>query len=118
VSTVAERVAKGAALLDEREPGWWRDIDVDRLDLSSPCRCVLGQLTTDLTEEDDWDAVCVRFGIRPWNTHNGLPTDYELGFNAVECRYHEPPTGEEYDALTEEWLRVIAARRAVEAVPA
>lgn len=39
-----ERVARGAALLDEQEPGWAARIDVSRLDLESDCQCVLGQL--------------------------------------------------------------------------
>jgi hypothetical protein len=37
-------VDRGAALLDEREPGWAEKIDLDTLDLSSSCGCVLGQL--------------------------------------------------------------------------
>jgi hypothetical protein len=43
-ATIAERVARGAALLDEREPGWWQRIDLDRLYIGSTCDCVLGQL--------------------------------------------------------------------------
>ena len=48
MSTVAERVERGAALLDVRDPGWWRAdvdraIDLDRLDLGDGDVCVLGQ---------------------------------------------------------------------------
>jgi hypothetical protein len=43
----AERVTKGAALLDERVPGWPARIDLSRLDLSDGCRCALGQLWAD-----------------------------------------------------------------------
>jgi hypothetical protein len=42
--TITERVARGAALLDEKEPGWDKQIDLDRLYVGSPCDCVLGQL--------------------------------------------------------------------------
>ena len=38
------RVAKGAAHLDQVRPGWFRQIDVGRLDLQSDCLCVLGQV--------------------------------------------------------------------------
>lgn len=44
--TAAERVARGAALLDKRMPGWAARIDLSVLDLANECRCVLGQLWT------------------------------------------------------------------------
>ena len=69
MSTEAERVAAGAAYLNEREPGWLQRIDLDRLDLKAPCRCVLGQLAMDLpamdlpgASGDQWTAICDQFG--------------------------------------------------------
>lgn len=38
------RVERGAALLDERYPGWEHSVDLAKLDLSDSCRCILGQL--------------------------------------------------------------------------
>ena len=43
MNTVNERVERGAALLDEKRPGWWQDIDLGRLDISSSCDCIAGQ---------------------------------------------------------------------------
>jgi hypothetical protein len=43
MSTVAERVANGAAFLDGREPGWWERIDLDDLEMGSQCGCVLSE---------------------------------------------------------------------------
>ena len=48
MTAIAGRVAKGAAFLDEHDPGWWRPdvdgaIDLDILDLDDPAHCVLGQ---------------------------------------------------------------------------
>jgi hypothetical protein len=37
-------VENGAALLDERLPGWANEIDAEELDLERSCNCVLGQL--------------------------------------------------------------------------
>jgi hypothetical protein len=37
-------VDNGAALLDERLPGWRAYVDADTLTLASGCDCVLGQL--------------------------------------------------------------------------
>jgi hypothetical protein len=38
------RVARGARLLDEHQPGWRHRIDRDRLDMGSDYNCVVGQL--------------------------------------------------------------------------
>lgn len=43
---LAVRVGRGAALLDERSPGWFRRIDTDRLHIASSTQCVLAQLYT------------------------------------------------------------------------
>lgn len=51
---VEARVARGAALLDEKHPGWDRLIDLETLDMTSGTRCVLGQLYGTL---DDGEAV-------------------------------------------------------------
>lgn len=42
--SLATRVRRGVALLDEKVPGWHQRIDVDRLFITSCERCVLGQL--------------------------------------------------------------------------
>lgn len=38
------RVARGAALLDEKRPGWASRINIATLDIADECACVLGQL--------------------------------------------------------------------------
>lgn len=40
----ARAVARGAALLDEKFPDWYKRIDLDALAMDNCCRCVLGQL--------------------------------------------------------------------------
>ena len=40
----ALNVQRGARFLDERDPDWYRKIDLDTLNLGSSCACVLGQL--------------------------------------------------------------------------
>lgn len=39
-----EAVQLGIQRLDEVNPGWYREIDLETLDMSSAARCVLGQL--------------------------------------------------------------------------
>lgn len=100
-ATIAERVAKGAALLDEREPGWWQRIDLDTLDLKAPCRCILGQLDTDRQDHDLWLWIASRFGLDVWEDD-----DKRLGFNVL---HHSDRA---YANLTAAWRTLIEARRA------
>jgi hypothetical protein len=102
-ATIAGRVAKGAAFLDEREPGWWQRIDLDTLDLMAPCLCVLGQLATSLPEPT-WGGICVHFGLEPWRQQVD-----DLGFNTAGAG-----TPLQYANLTAVWRRLIEARRAGE----
>lgn len=94
-ATITERVAAGAALLDEKRPGWWRRIDLNTLVLSSPCNCILGQ------EFDEF-----------WLGLDGLELDRdraaELGFDAAgPC-----DTRSEYASLESAWTDLIEERRA------
>lgn len=41
---ITERIERGTALLDEKRPGWWHEIDLELLDIDSRCGCILGQL--------------------------------------------------------------------------
>lgn len=111
-ATVAGRVAAGAAFLDEREPGWWQRIDLDRLEMASECRCVLGQLSTDVAPW--WPDVVREFGLRrAAATFSDDPRlcDWELGFNVSLARGKQEQD-RECAELGAEWKRVITARRA------
>lgn len=131
MTTIAERVAAGAAFLDEHDPDWWRPdaeraIDLSTLRLSSPRSCVLGQrCPAEALEafiiarysrplEDVWYAEDYQFwgqahslsGIPVISPDDLVAWSGTLGFNS--------PTGDgdEYDGLTAEWVRVIEQRRA------
>lgn len=108
-TTIAERVAAGAAWLDEHDPGWWRTdapedpslgrdaqpIDLDRLDLASPCMCVLGHR---------WGHYA-HARLEAINGHDAVG----FGFDAETDVY--PDRRVEYQHLTAEWRRVIRERR-------
>jgi hypothetical protein len=105
-ATIRDRVARGAALLDEKRPGWDARVDLAVLDLGDCRRCVVGQLFGPEYEhehERDW-------GVYGW----GLDM---LGLNAARFEEYahgfdiEDFGGREFAALTAEWRRVIAARR-------
>jgi len=98
--TIAARVARGAALLDERMPGWDQRINLDRLDLHSPCRCILGQIFPASSRDGGyWDGI-KELGLASWGPDPGGAEAY--GFT----------TARNFQMLTAEWRRVIGARRA------
>lgn len=96
-ATVAERVAAGAAWLDGNQPGWVDRIDLERLDIGSCMRCVLGQLYGE-------------YSLAPLEVRYDYDTDVWLalsfGFDAVN-RPGQPSVAD----VTAEWRRLILARR-------
>lgn len=105
MSTIAERVAAGAAFLDKREPGWDRRIDLDRLDLESACACVLGQLHFDKNAPD----LSYIYAIRKLQIQE--PRDAEFGFDVLEGAEDFSAEEAEFEELTAEWKRVLTKRR-------
>jgi hypothetical protein len=110
-NSAAEAVAQGAQLLDEKEPGWWREIDLGTLELSSCKRCICGQLGERKRKSYEsyvhgtldvpmyFDDACYEHG----------PSYY--GF---DCLYETVETVEPlatWDELDAEWEKVILARR-------
>ena len=66
----AARAAAGAAFLDEKVPGWASQIDPGRLELSSECDCILGQLEGYWVMREDFgleleDAAALGFALQP-----------------------------------------------------
>jgi hypothetical protein len=104
--TIAERVAKGVEFLDSRIPGWWekRRIDLDVLDLSRPCLCVVGQLSPEREFGEAIDAGWLDLTF---------DAAYEYGLTAVKPKHFisGPHADEIYRDLDNEWRRVITARR-------
>lgn len=106
MSTISERVALGAAFLDEHDPQWWRAdveraIDLDRLDLALEDVCILGQRCP--VEADD---PYIKFGAML----SGLWNSWEVDRWAV--RFGFQAGGLDYDDLTAGWRKVITERRA------
>lgn len=91
----AARAAAGAEYLDGQMPGWAEQIELATLELSSECRCVLGQLS-------DGDG------------YTGLRDDLHLSVDAaVELGFALDPDAdwEEWAGLDAAWAREIVSRR-------
>ena len=93
MSTIAERVASGAALLDERMPGWHQRIDLDTLDIDSCKNCVLGQIYGSPQMEVSFDP--------------------GLGFDIDDADYRFASSSRQrVKRLTVAWRELIESRRA------
>jgi len=124
MTSIAERVAKGAQFLDEWDPEWWREdveraIDLDKLRLESLDSCVLGQRCPlsvladylgmperDLESYDRLDAYRAYGGFL-----SGIDNYLEVGDWARGLGFNAHHGFAEWDSLTAEWKRVITERR-------
>lgn len=95
------RAERGAAYLDKRMPGWWRNIKRMELDMSSGwyvkgehCGCILAQLC------GEYGAGAEHFGLKA-----DSPTTVRLGFTVTAY-----PTRAPFRRLTAAWKKVIQAR--------
>ncbi len=102
MSTKITRATKrGAELLDEWKPGWWKTINTEFLDMEDENLCILGQLFGSFGEEkfirktlrveESWITFSVKYGFDLW----GL---------------------DEVPALTASWLKRIQQRRKLNGV--
>lgn len=113
----AARVAKGAALLDEKRPGWEHEIDLDILNISSGYTCVTAQLSgvqsyhvgreqLDLTPGDDGTYVAHGFNAESCDDDCGG----EGGCGGTQAKA--------YATLNALWKSLITTRLAAPAEPA
>lgn len=96
-----QNVANGSALLDIARPNWYNEIDLERLDLTMPVDCILGQLygiysdgidDLHLTTNDRYSAV------------GG--TSARFGFTMPNYEPHE-----DWERLTNLWRKEIKRKR-------
>lgn len=100
-----DRVAKGAALLDEHYPGWAARIAADDLAMSLCDKCVLGQVYGDY-----WDGFRTIKKRMPW----GLYSTADFGFTLRDSEQTEAKLlGEglvRFDRLADAWRAEIRQR--------
>ena len=95
------RVKLGALLLDDIDPNWYNKIDLDTLQLSSPCHCILGQLYGFYTS--------ALSHVFPLDDTDTKWKEVACGFEATPDSGHEMSF--EYSNLQEYWIAEITARR-------
>ncbi len=90
--TITERVARGAALLDEQRPGWAGEINTEELEMSCCFDCILGQLFGDYCH-----------GGKILGRRQG----WDLGFDIPSLLPDKPSV---FSQLRSAWLAEIATR--------
>lgn len=100
--SIAERVAAGAAWLDEHQPGWIDVIDLERLDLQAACFCILGQLHGNFWTSPSFT------GDRTRRIEAAAPYGFAIDDEGGGLEVEEA----QYEALTAAWRELIEQRRA------
>ncbi len=101
----AKEIANGIALLDEKRPGWEKDVDPRVLDMRlssmhSGCGCVLAQVYGH-----------VDYGMRALGLR-GSCCGYEASQHGFCVSLREDFGDSSYARLTDEWRAAITAKRA------
>jgi len=93
------RVAQGVAFLNDVKPGWYRGIDLAKLDISCPDNCACAQV-----EGCKYGmAVSRLYKLKQFEESNlGFIQDIGLGAGDIEIRRH-------YAQLTTAWRKAIIA---------
>jgi hypothetical protein len=99
MSKIPENVLRGAAFLDSTLPGWDKKIDLDKLNLSDSCNCVLGQQSKAKILHTRYRRTAKRLGLDPFGREV-----QRLGFMTWGRQ--------SFSGLTNGWKHLIEARRA------
>lgn len=105
LSAARARARRGAALLDDQDPGWAARVDPARLHLSDGRACVLGQLWGDFRRGLGRSRV-LDFSSAP--TRFVSPVD--LGFQATRD-LGDAAEALDYTHLTRAWRELVTARQ-------
>lgn len=111
-------VERGAAWLDKHCPTWFREINLDRLNLGNPTFCVLGQTAKCLLGEKN-DGRAMRGGFYEIDSAARFVTTsplYEQGWNDNKYGFNVPggwlnqETTTQFEMLTLAWREYIRNR--------
>ena len=114
-------VQKGAAWLDEYDPGWAQKVNPDNLDLSSSSLCICGQLFGCYTKRPEVldDAWKYGFDTPPGRACGTPPLTVfapftrECGCGDESCRTWNPGTPDLFPILDTLWLDEVYWRTSV-----
>jgi hypothetical protein len=107
------RVARGAALFDEKFPGWADRIDLAMLDVSSTRDCPAGQVVCNAAGDDAYQDAMDELGFPLFGDG---PADHGFILSITEhLAFSDAASSEDkvavYAPLTEAWRRAAITRR-------
>jgi hypothetical protein len=98
-----QRVARGAAYLDDVHPEWAHEIDLRTLDLSNCLGCILGQLS------GSFEAGVRRY-VGTYDDARDFGFERALRFDGLSVTAIERANAAAYEALQNAWIEQIAQR--------
>lgn len=110
-----QRVALGAAWLDEKRPGWRDQISLTELRMEQCAKCVLGQVFSDFAHVYEWGEG-YRYALNRLMPSTSGPQSFavEHGFNLPcldACEVEDFEVREDqWLALRDAWVRLIEGR--------
>lgn len=113
IENARPRAARGAALMDEKRPGWRDRVDADRLQMCEPCGCIVGQdfrdewRNADETGEDAQDPYL--YGLAHLGLKDRFGDAMEIDHGFLADPWAERGGVVTYDDLNEAWVEILAA---------
>lgn len=95
-----KRVAKGAQLLDQKRPGWYREIDTSNLNMAERGDCILGQLYPYYSNGTSELFGHSMYTMAEWREEKDHGFDLGGGWDRIHT----------YGALKRAWIKEIKAR--------
>lgn len=110
-NAVRERVERGAAYLDDVDPGWYRRVNADTLELDDGKHCILGQLHGEFR---------LGLGRSHLISMSSAPraslSPVSYGFKCVEG-VSDDWQARDYELLNEAWKEAVRTRQEADATP-
>ncbi len=108
--TASERVARGAALLDQKKPGWARLIDIDTLDVEDVDFCPCAQLSGTVKFYQDGAEDILGIDITQKKDQEFMS---DHGFNCLIDLSSKGEGDQDFMQLNEAWRIEVSKRLAV-----
>lgn len=94
-----EQIGRGIVELEQRVPNFRELVDQEKLNMSDPQNCVLGQIAP---ENGTYDSV-----LRSWNRDDDWAVEHGFSLRNLNGCCCRECCGPEWDTLTEEWHRAM-----------
>lgn len=108
---VAERVARGVALLDQVMPGWFTKIDLPRLRMAAIEHCILGQVYGHY--HDGVRVLGLDNAAPPPGYPSSIPYFPWIGGPPADHGFTKYTLEKDYSDLGMAWLGIIKTRRGI-----